>query len=204
MASLHLVGSFIRLPWQTGYNSAQKPSAAKRVRARVLPTRPKGRATARAPRGRPSRTTKQLPPSLPGLAETLGTETKTKTNAGHIVGFDLKVWKTAHKGFKKDTEECPSYMVSPQLSSLLYDAFYEDLNQQYFKEMCAKIPSMKTMTASQVQTALLNGAVRVQIQKRASFAKRDQIGKKRIWNIVETVYSYYSEALFLRLRGPQG
>ena len=28
-----------------------------------------------------------------------------------IVGFDLKVWKTAHKGFKKDTEECPSYMV---------------------------------------------------------------------------------------------
>ena len=40
------------------------------------------------------------------------------------------------------------------------------------------IPSMKTMTASQVQTALLNGAVRVQIQKRASFAKRDQIGEK--------------------------
>ena len=37
---------------------------------------------------------------------------------------------------------------------------------------------MKTMTASQVRTALLNAAVRVQIQKRASFAKRDQIGEK--------------------------
>ena len=94
-----------------------------------------------------------------------------------ILGFELQVWKTAHKGFKKETKECPSYMVSPELSSMLYDAFYA-LDQQDFKQVCGRIPSMLTMTASQVQRALLNGAVRVQIQKRASFAKKDQIGEK--------------------------
>ena len=68
-------------------------------------------------------------------------------------------------------------MVSPELSSMLYEAFYA-LDQQDFKQVCGRIPSMLTMTASQVQRALLNGAVRVQIQKRASFAKKDQIGEK--------------------------
>jgi hypothetical protein len=98
-----------------------------------------------------------------------------------IVGFPLEVWKSAHKGFKAEGNT-PSYMVSPELASALYDAFVmcKANNEGLVAEQVDRLTSLGDMKAQEIQNTLLNGANRMQIRSQTKFAKADIVGSKGV------------------------